>query len=108
MDFIKKNYPNATVITGESITDCKEILFSGKANGFVGDYELCENMFFSDRNNGDYNFRNLGTALDHEYIGAAVLPNDNLFFNLVNNFINKVDSKSLDEAIEEAWLEYGN
>ena len=89
LEFIQKNYPNATILTGESITDCKEILFSGKANGFVGDYELCENMFFSDRNNGDYNFRNLGTAMDHEYIGAAVSPIDYHFFNLVNNFIIK-------------------
>ena len=108
LDFIKEHYPNATVITKKSISECAETLFSGEANGFVGDYELCENMFFSNKNNGDYNFRNLGTAMDHEYIGAALSPNDFHFHNLVNNFIKKIDENTLNKAIEEAWLEYGN
>ena len=108
LEFINKNYPNVTVITKESISECTEILFSGSADGFVGDYELCENMFFSDKNNGDYNFHNLGTAMDHEYIGAAIASTDLHFYNLVNNFIRKTDQKTLGIAIEEAWLEYGN
>lgn len=108
LDFIKENYPNVTIITKESISECAKVLFSGEANGFVGDYELCENMFFSDKNNGDYNFRNLGTAMDHEYIGAAISPKDFHFHNLVNNFIKKVDGNAINDAIEEAWLEYGN
>ncbi len=108
LEFIKNNYPKATILTEENILNCKDILFSGKADGFVGDYEVCENMYFSNQNDGDYRFRNLGTSLDHEFIGAAVSPKDYLFYNLVNNFIKKIDSQDMNNAIEKAWLEYGN
>ena len=108
LEYTKANYPSATIITGKDITECKEILFSGKADGYIGDYELCENLFFSDRNNGDYGFKNLGTAKNHEFIGAAVSPEDFLFYNLVNNFVKKIDKKTQDQKIEESWLKYAN
>ena len=108
LDYTKENYPNATIITGETINDCQEILFSGKADGFISDYEICENLFFSNQNNGDYSFKNLGTASDHEYIGAAVNSDDFLFFNLVDNFIKKIDKRTQEEQIEESWLKYAN
>ena len=108
LEFLKENFPNATVITKENVTECEEVLFSGEANGYIGDYELCENLFFSNKNNGDYNFRNLGTLDNHEFIGAAVSADDFHFFNLVDNFIKKIDRESQDIKIEESWLKYSN
>ena len=108
LDFIKKNYPEATVITAETIDGCKDILFTGKADGYVGDYELCESLFFSNRNNGDYNFKNLGTPDNHEYIGAAVAPGDVLLYNILKNFLRKVDKDSQNEEIETNWLQFAN
>jgi len=108
LEFAKANYPEANIITGESIEFCKEVLFSGKADGYIGDYELCENLFFSDQNNGDYSFRKISPSNKQEFIGAAVSPDDYLFFNLINNYLKKIDQKYQNKKVEEGWLKYAN
>lgn len=103
--YVKEKYPTAKLIKVKSYDEVMTLFKSGEANAFVSDMEICESI----------SYRNLDVDLyiaklenQSEYISAAVLGDDLMFFNLVNNFIVRVDNNDAEVAVDDLWLEYLN
>ncbi len=109
IDFIKKHYPNATIVEGTGKDDCVEKLKTNQADAFIGDIEICDYYAYDGRfKNFDRKILEETQSSDHEFIAIAVSPNDILFFNFVNNFIKEQKSKNgdNDNEIEQNWERY--
>jgi len=108
LDYLKKHYPHAIVVETKNLLESRDALYTGKVDGLLADYEICETFSFDKRNNGDYKFERIGEIKDKEYISIAVTPGDALFFNTINNLIDHVRDGKVDELVEESWMNYLN
>ena len=104
-EYVKTNYPNATIIPVSDYNQIDSLLINNEVNAFVGDMEICESISYS----------NLTTELylsklnsDIEYIAAAVSADDALFINLTENYIRMVNDHNVGVVVENLWLEYLN
>jgi len=104
-EFVKKNYPNATIIPVANYEEIDDLLLNDKANAFVGDMEICESISYTHLTTNLYLSK---LDSDVEYIAAAVSADDALFFNLVENYIRMVNDHNIGIVVENLWLEYLN
>ncbi len=108
LKYANEHYPNAKLIKVKNLVESREILYTGKADGLLADYEICEQFSYDKRNNGDYKFERIGDISDKEFISIAVTPGDNLLFNTVNNLIDKVKRSKVDDLVDQSWMFYLN
>lgn len=108
IEYIKKHYASVEIIVGETGDKCVDLLNSGEADAMITDYETCEYLYYYGEIKGNYNYALLNNEEgdDHEYIGAAVSDADFLFYNLVNNFLIKMDRNNEFSIIKQDWLKY--
>ena len=105
-DFVKKNYPNATIISVSNYDEIDKLLLNNEIDAFVGDMEICEIISFTHHLSTNFYLSPLDG--DIEYIAAAVSADDALFFNLVENYIRIVNDHNIGIVVENLWLEYIN
>jgi len=103
--YVTENYPNAIVIKVKSYDEIIDLFESGDANAFVSDMEICESISLK---NLDVDLYIAKLETNSEYISAAVRGDDFMFFNLVSNFVNRVDNNDADFVIDELWLQFLN
>lgn len=108
LDYAEKNYPEAHLLKTKNLSESKEALYSGKVDGLLADYEICETFSFDKRNNGEYNFKRIGEVNDKEFVCVAVTPGDALFFNTIDNLIQKIKKGKIDQMVEDTWMFYLN
>ncbi len=104
-DFVKKNYPNATLIAVATYEEVDSKLVNNEIDAFIGDMEICESISYSNLNTNLYLSK---LDSDVEYIAAAVSADDALFFNLVENYIRMVNDHNIGIVVENLWLEFLN
>ena len=103
--YATEKYPTAVLIKVKSYDEVMALFKSGEINAFVSDMEICESISYK---NLDVNLYIAKLESQSEYISAAVLGDDLMFFNLVNNFINRVDNNDTEIVIDELWLQFLN
>ena len=108
LEYAIKHYSHAHLVKTKNLLESREVLFTGKVDGLLADYEICESFSFDKRNNGEYNFKRIGDVNDNEFISIAVTPGDALFFNTVNNLIQTVKTSQIDALVEQSWMMYLN
>lgn len=108
LEYANKHYPEAKLIKTKNLIDSREALFNGDVDGLLADYEICEVFSFDKRNNGEYNFKRIGDVNDKEFISIAVTPGDALFFNTIDNLIQKIKKSQVDGMVEASWMHYLN
>lgn len=108
LEYLTKHYPNAKVYKTNSLDESREALYTGKVDGLLADYEICEAFSFDKRNNGEYKTRRIGKVEDKEFISIAVTPGDALFFNTVDNLVDNVRDGKFSDLVERAWIMYLN
>jgi len=104
-DFVKNNYPNATLITVATYEEIDSEIVNNEIDAFIGDMEICESISYSNLNTNLYLSK---LDSDVEYIAAAVSADDALFFNLVENYIRMVNDHNIGIVVENLWLEFLN
>jgi len=108
VDYAKKHYPKAHLLLTNNVDESREALYTGKVDGLLADYEICETLSFDKRNNGEYDFERIGDASEKQYISVAVAPGDSLLLKEVNTLIHKLKKGEIDEKVEEKWMMYLN
>jgi len=108
VDYIKNKYPKAKLIIKENGDKCVDALKNGEADAMITDYENCETIFYYSDLKGDYDYTLLDNekGVEHEYIGAAVSYKDIIFYNLINNFLMKIDRNNDMSIIKKSWEKY--
>lgn len=107
-EYVTTNFPLAKLTVAETNEECVELLNSGKADAMVSDYANCESIFYYSNLDGNYNFTLFSDSKSHqsEHYAAAVSANDFLFYNLLNNFLLKIDKNNEMSIIKRDWLKY--
>jgi polar amino acid transport system substrate-binding protein len=108
VDYAKKHYPDAQLLMTKNLKESKEALYTGKVDGLLADYEICETFSFDKRNNGEYGFKRIGNAKDKEEISIAVALGSSSLLDKVNSIITKFNKGKIDDMVEERWLTYLN
>ena len=107
-DYVKNNFPLAKLTVAETNEKCVELLNSSKADAMVSDIENCESIYFYSNLEGNYNYTLFSDNESHqnESYAAAVSVNDFLFYNLLNNFLLKIDKNNEMNIINQDWYKY--
>lgn len=108
LEYAVKHYPHVHVLKTKNLLESREALYTGKVDGLLADYEICESFSYDKRNNGDYSFKRIGDVNAKEFISIAVTPGDALFFNTINNMIEHVKGGRVDDLVEQSWMYYLN
>ena len=108
VEYAIKHYPHAHLLKTKNLAESKEALYSGKVDGLLADYEICETFSFDKRNIGQYNFHRIGEVEDKEFISIAVAKGDTLLLKNVNTLIHKIKNGKVDQMVEEAWMKFLN
>ena len=109
LEFVTKNYPNATIVKTNNLNESKEVLFSGRANGLVADYGLCEFLSFDKQNAaGEYNFKLLKSEENVENLGIAVSKNSPLLFDMISELLAKVKEEDFATEVDNTWMKFLN
>ena len=108
VEYAIKHYPHVHLLKTKNLAESKEALYSGKVNGLLADYEICETFSFDKRNVGQYNFHRIGDVEDKEFISVAIAKGDTLLLKNVNTLIHKIKNGKVDQMVEVAWMQYLN
>jgi polar amino acid transport system substrate-binding protein len=81
-----------------------QLVREGKVDAFVADYPIC---VLSVLRYGGEGLVTLASPLTVEPIGIALPPDDFLFVNLVENYLNALTATGALERLEKAWFENG-
>jgi polar amino acid transport system substrate-binding protein len=80
-------------------------VIKGKADAMVADYPVCVVALFQ---NPDAGLESIISPFTFEPLGAAVAPNDALFLNLVQNYMNTLEGIGLMGILRAKWFENGD
>ena len=80
-------------------------VINGKADGMVADYPVCVVALFQ---HPDAGLESVISPFTFEPLGAAVAPNDALFLNLVQNYMNTLEGIGLMGLLRAKWFENGD
>ena len=80
-------------------------MINGKADAFVYDLPYCV-VFWAQKGAGKLVF--LDKPFTFEPLGAAIAPNDALFLNLVQNYMNTLEGIGLMGALRSKWFDSGD
>ena len=100
-EFIKRVAPNATLKITPSLDSAVDLVVRDEADAMVADLESC---FFAKLRNPGAGLDILPTPLTVEPIGIALPADDPLFVNLMQNFVNAVESTDAVQRSLEFWL----
>lgn len=105
--FASNKYPQANLVLVNNITEAVSMINQGTAHGLVTDFETAELISFAYMES-DFRFKNLATTLEQEFISPVVSADDQLFINLISNYIVKINSADEFGAVDKIWRELLN
>ena len=81
------------------------MVLKGQADAMVADLTACVVALFR---HPDAGLESMISPFTFEPIGAAVGPDDALFLNLVQNYMDMLEGIGLMELLREKWFENGD
>lgn len=106
-EFVKNRFPKAKLVLVNSNSDAISLLGADKVDGIVADFETCESLAFSYEDSFLY-YNNISKSTEKEFISPVVASGDNLYINLIANFIKRINAVDKSEAVDEIWYKYAN
>ena len=100
-DFARTMFSQATIVTIEDYAAGAAMVKSDQVGGLLTDYPICVSTL---KDNPDAGFVSLFSLLTYEPIGIALPPNDPLFVNWAENFLNRLDGTGTLEALGKRWF----
>lgn len=105
--FIAETYPDATLVTVDNISEAVTKLNEASVDGLVTDFETAELISFA-YPESDYVFQNLSSKEMKEFISPIVSADDVLFLNLVENYIERINTYDEFAAVDKIWRDLLN
>ena len=99
--FIRESVPTARLVATPTTDLAIEAVIDGKVDAMVADLPVCAVAVLRHPDAGQLT---IGDPFTFEPIGAALPPNDPLFLNLVENYIDILEGTGLMEQLEAKWL----
>lgn len=103
--FVKARFPNANLVLVHNNSEAIELLAQDKVDGIVADFETCEIIAFSYQDSFLY-YNNISNANEKEFISPVVAADDQLFINLISNYIKRVNAIDKAEAVDTIWYNF--
>ena len=100
-DFARALFSEATIVTIEDYADGAAMVSSDQVGGMVTDYPICVATL---KSNPDAGFVSLFSLLTYEPIGIALPPNDPLFVNWTENFLNRMNETGTLKGLGQRWM----
>lgn len=94
-------FPKVDIIYSESLDQSMILLLNGKIDGIISDYPYCKVAQFRYKNEGLQVFEKI---LTFEQLGIGVSPDDFLFVNLLQNYINNMAGSGAIQTMQEFWF----
>ncbi len=105
--FVKARFPKAKFVALNNNAEAIELLHAGSIDGIVADFETCEMIAFSYEDSFLY-YNNISKSTEKEFISPVVGSDDNLFINLISNYIERINAYDKSEEIDTMWYKYAN
>lgn len=99
--FVRKRLAKTKLMLSNYYDEAVALVMEGKADALVADLFICG--IYEHRLSG-HGLIVLSTALTYEPLGIALPPNDLLFINWVETFLNTLEGSGELEKLETAWL----
>ena len=99
---IKQYYPEATHISVETFDEGLNKIKSGEATGMIADFESVEDAVLRDKT---LKMMYVDDISAYDPLGMAVNPDDMLFVNLLENYLDAVDSSGFLEYLKKKYFE---
>ncbi len=103
--FVKTRFPKANLILVDGNSDAIALLGEDKVDGIVADFETCESLAFSYEASFLY-YNNISKSTEKEFISPVVSADDQLFVNLVSNYIKRINAFDKSDAVDKMWYNY--
>lgn len=106
-EFVKNRFPKAKLVLVDSNSDAIALLGADKVDGIVADFETCESLAFSYEESFLF-YNNISKSTEKEFISPVVASGDNLYINLIANYIKRINAVDKSEAVDRIWYKYAN
>ena len=100
--FVREVMPKTQLVEAVDYDDGVSMVIDDKVHAMVADYEIC---IVSLARHPDAGLLSVITLLTYEPIGAALSPDDPLFLNWVQNYLNTLEGSGNLEALKAKWTE---
>lgn len=98
---VRTLFPKVVPIYSESLDQAMILLLDGKIDGLISDYPYCKVAQFRYKDEG---LRVFEKILTFEQLGIGVPPDDFLFVNLLQNYINNMAGAGAIQTMQEYWF----
>jgi polar amino acid transport system substrate-binding protein len=100
--FAEKFFPKAKLVLTDDYDQAVAMVRQNKAHAMVADFPICQVSVFR---YPDSELATLKKPLFYEPLGMALLPNDILFINWLQNSLNTLERSGQMQALAEKWFE---
>ena len=97
----KTLFPKVTLIHADSLDQALILLLEGKVDGLISDYPYCKVAQFRYKDEGIKVFEKI---LTFEQLGIGIPPDDFLFINLLQNYLNNLAGSGALQIMQEYWF----
>lgn len=98
---VRTLFPKVTPVYSESLDQSLIMLLDGTIDGIISDYPYCKVAQFRYKDEG---LRVFEKILSFEQLGIGVSPDDFLFINLLQNYINMMAGSGAIQTMQEYWF----
>jgi polar amino acid transport system substrate-binding protein len=104
-DFVQAFVPKAELVKAKDYDEAVDLVIHDKVDALVADYPICVLSVFRHPDKG---LATLVSPLTVEPIGVALPPNDPLFVNMIQNFLNLLEGTGTLDTLKEKWFSDGS
>lgn len=101
--FVEESMPQAKVVPAENYDEAVSLVIQDKVNAMIADLPVCMLSVFRYPDKG---LLSLSTPITYEPLGVALPPDDHLFVNWVENFIDKMKGSGQMDDLRARWFKY--
>ena len=94
-------FTKVTPVYSDSLDQALILLLDGRIDGIISDYPFCKVSQFRYKDEG---LRVFEKILSFEQLGIGVSPDDALFINLLQNYINMMAGSGAIQTMQEYWF----
>ncbi len=98
---VRTLFPKVTPVYSDSLDQALIMLLDGELDGIISDYPFCKVSQFRYKEEG---LRVFEKILSFEQLGIGISPDDPLFLNLLQNYINMMAGSGAIQTMQEYWF----
>ncbi|MEE4166147.1 MAG: transporter substrate-binding domain-containing protein [Desulfocapsaceae bacterium] len=98
---VRALFPKVTPVYSESLDQALIMVLNGEVDGLISDYPYCKVSQYRYKEEG---LRVFEKILSFEQLGIGVPPDDFLFINLLQNYINMMAGSGAIQTMQEYWF----